>query len=222
MRFIPIVLAAAVVASNAASAQTLQSAPLPSPDDSWQFQTINLWTSNLISRSSKKILGISGDYVRMYIESQPVGQNGEITKPSVSEVTARADMNSTVVYHGEKQDRIWYNWPLRPGKKWSFLSKEEVPPTTAGGAPMVFSYTTDAEAVGWEALEVPAGKFKTMKIVYKTKWSAEGSSTSGTSVNTVWLSPDAKTVVQSVFESFGADGAPQTRTKTQMIHYLVK
>ncbi|MDB5764797.1 MAG: hypothetical protein JWQ21_3792 [Herminiimonas sp.] len=206
--------------AGAAQAQSIE-APIPTQGDSWQFQTINLWTSNLISRTSKKTIGASGEYVRSYFDTQSIGQNGEIMKPEVSEGTARADLNQVVMYRGEKQERTWYKWPLVQGKKWSHQIKEELPPIAGATQTRTITSTVNAEVIGWETLEVPAGKFKTMKIVYKTSWVMDSPSATGVGMSTSWYSPDAKINVQSVYESFGADGSPQVRTKTQLIHYQV-
>src|SRR5258706_6382134 len=136
--------------------------PVPRDGDSWQFQTFNLWNSNLTSRVSRKTVGTSGEYVRTVFESQATGQNGEITKPEIAEATTRADLNQTVMYRGEKQERVWYKWPLAPGEKWAFQMKEELPPTVSATQSRTMTSTWQAEVFGPEILEVPAGKFKTI------------------------------------------------------------
>jgi hypothetical protein len=82
--------------------------------------------------------------------------------------------------------------------------------------------TVNAEVTGWETVDIPAGSFKALKLIYKTNWSTDNPPLSGTSTGTAWYSPDAKLPVQVVYEVFGADGSPQTRTKTQLVQYQVK
>jgi len=219
-----ILIALAFVISSVTGAVQAQSveAPIPAQGDNWQFQTIDLWTSNLVSRTSKKTIGASGEYVRSFFETQSFGQNGEINKPNVSEGTTRADLNQVTMYHGEKQERTWYKWPLVPGKKWSYQLKEELPPTAITTQTRTLTTTVNTEVIGWETVEVPAGKFKAMKLIYKSSWVMDSPSITGTSTSILWYSPDAKSSVLSTYETFGADGSPQARTKTQLIHYQVK
>jgi hypothetical protein len=107
MRVLPVLAFAVSAVTGVVHAQPIN-APHRVEGDSWQFQDINLWSSKLVSRSTQKTIGVSGDYVRSYFETQAIGQSGEIIKPVVSEITGRADLNQVVMYQGEQQDQTWY------------------------------------------------------------------------------------------------------------------
>jgi hypothetical protein len=123
------------------------------------------------------------------------------------------------MYRGEKMEKIFYKWPLEQGKKWTYSFKTDLPLTGTSTIPQTMTSNVSAEVKGWESIEVPTGKFKAIKIVYKTNWTTENPSSSGSSVGTSWYCPDVKTYVQYMFEAIGADGSPQTRNVTQLALY---
>lgn len=222
MRFISFLLGSVfVITTFAAQAQSVK-APLPVEGNNWEFKTIDMWSSKPISELTKNTIGVSGDYVRMYYEMRELARNGEFIKPQVTEATIRADMNETVMYHGDKMEKIWYKWPLEPGKKWESQVKVDYPASGNNTQVQVVTTTYKAEVMGWETVEVPAGKFKALKIVYKINWAIETPISNGSSTTMVWYSPETKCNVQNTFESFGADGSPQTRTRQQLVQYAVK
>ena len=220
-RLVCILFASAGLLAAAAQAQSV-SAPAAEEGNTWEFQTLDLWSGKMTSRMTRKTIGVAGEYARMLYETTEVGKTGEFIKPRVNEGTMRADLNSNVMYRGEKQERTTYKWPLEPGKKWTYQIKEDLPLAANASTPQVITNTTEVEAKGWEPVEVPAGKFKALKLVYKNSWSTENPVSKGIGISTSWYCPDIKTVVQSTFESFEADGSPQTRTKSQLIRYSAK
>ncbi|MES2070171.1 MAG: hypothetical protein V4488_07480 [Pseudomonadota bacterium] len=222
MRLISTMLmSVSLVALNSAYAQSVQ-APVPAAGNSWSYKTSDMWSAKLISESTLKTVGVSGEYVRIFYETKSASKNGEFVMPQTSESTTRADLNSVIMYKGERQENPWYKWPLEAGKKWSFQIKQELPPTGSATIPQVMTQNIDAEVKGWETLELPAGKLKAIKIVYKSTWTAVNPASNGTSVSTTWYSPDVKRFVQYTSENFGPDGSPQARTLQQLVHYEVK
>jgi hypothetical protein len=220
-RCIAMFLTSCCLAANVASAQSV-SAPVAEEGNTWEFQTVDLWSGKMTSRLTRKTIGVSGEYARMMYETTDVGKAGEFVKPRVTEGTMRADLNFNVMYRGEKLERIAYKWPLEPGKKWSYQIKEDLPLAANATVPQVVTTNTDVEVKGWESIEVPAGKFKVLKLQYKNSWSTENPASKGITLATTWYCPEIKTIVQSTFESFGADGSPQTRTRDQLVRYSAK
>jgi len=217
VRPISIFLVAAIsLTINSARAQSVD-APVLTAGLKWDYQTTDMWSNKLILRQSTRVIGVAGDYARMSYESTPVGAKFELTKPTTSEGTVRADLNSSATYRGEKMDKIWYKWPLELGKKWNYVVKTDLAPVGTSTQPQVMTSNFAAEVKSFESIEVPAGKFKAIKIVYKGNWSTENPAASGTSVSTSWYSPEAKNFVQYTYEAFGADGVPQTRTIQQLV-----
>jgi hypothetical protein len=204
--------------TSTAQAQTAEN-PVYAGNEKWEYQTIDLWSNKLTSRITVKNLGISGNYLRRSFETINIASNGEITKPQFSEATVRADQNTTVMYRGEKMEKLWYKWPLESGKKWTFQVKTELPPTTTSALPQTMTMNTSVEVKGWEAVQVPSGKIKAIKLEYKSSWFTDSptSGAGGNSIGYSWYSPEIKSDVQNSYESFGADGSPQKRTLTQLV-----
>ncbi|MFZ6816237.1 hypothetical protein ACO0K3_17330 [Undibacterium sp. Rencai35W] len=223
MRLIHLSVVSALFSIVSLAAQPVQAQSVRAPaiveGDTWEFRTINMWSSKPISQFSKKTIGISGEYARMFYETRTLGKGEEFVKPQVSEGTVRTDLNMTVMFKNDKMEQTWYKWPLEPGKKWEFQYKQEFPSATNSAQIQVSITNTKAEVIGWETVEVPAGKFKALKIVYKNSWTMDNPTSSGTTQNIVWYSPDTKSSVQTTFESFGADGSPQTRTNQQLTRF---
>jgi hypothetical protein len=63
--------------AHVAHAQSVE-APVFAAGNSWEYQTSDLWSNKLISRMSTKIVGVSGDFVRMSYETTNVGNKFEV------------------------------------------------------------------------------------------------------------------------------------------------
>ncbi|WP_133166833.1 hypothetical protein [Solimicrobium silvestre] len=201
---------------NSSYAQSVN-APVYAVGEKWEFMKKDLWTGKVIQRYTVKNIGIAGDYLRRSFETTNISANGDITKPQFTESTVRADMNENIMFHGEKSIKVWYKWPLEIGKKWSLQSKSEIAPTAANAVAQTMVSTWNAEVVQWENVDMPSGKVKALKIVYKLAWTLDSPTGGGDGVYTVWYSPEQKNVVQSIYETFTADGSPQLRTITQLV-----
>lgn len=195
--------------AGSAKADTINQ-PTFESGDIWEYKTTDLWSSRVTSQYTKKVIGTLNDYVRFeYVAAT--------NPPQTNEVTQRADLNTTVVFKGEKMEKTLYKWPLFPGKKWSFRYMDE---SGSGASARVTTYNTEAEVKDWETVDTPAGRIKAVKITYLTNWN--NSQVSGRSTYTTWYSPQVKGAVQSTFETFGADGTPGERTTTQLMRFGTK
>jgi hypothetical protein len=203
---------------HGANAQSVN-APTFSEGEKWEYQTTDLWSKKIISHLTVTNIGVSGDYLRRFFEQSNTGHNGEFVKPESWEATVRADLNGTGIYRGERFERIWYKWPVEPGMSWAFQTKAEAAPIPPSTAARIMTTSVNAEVKNWETVEVPAGKYKALKIVYKSSWVAENPSGTGSSVSTSWYSPEIKGSVQDMTETFSAEGMPQARTVRQLVFY---
>jgi hypothetical protein len=84
----------------------------------------------------------------------------------------------------------YFDFYLYVGKTWSY-SYEMISPSN-----QTFRVVSELSAVQYEEIEVPAGKFKTIKV--KNKLFITGGTSSG--ILNYWWSPDAKTVVRVEYE----------------------
>ena len=105
------------------------------------------------------------------------------------------------------QVATWLDWPLEVGKRW----KVEIP--LAAGIRV-----WEARVKGWEEIEVPAGKFKVIQIVYDmvanpdplVTWQA-----------TAWYAPSVKTFVKKTdFGQYEASFAIRRDTRELQRYHL--
>jgi hypothetical protein len=92
------------------------------------------------------------------------------------------------------------NFPLALGKQWSDLIQYDAQATMSRIAVEV---SETFRVLGWEEVEVPAGKFKAIKLEYKCepKWrSGMGWITAVVSKALYWYSPEVKNLVKCQYE----------------------
>jgi hypothetical protein len=92
------------------------------------------------------------------------------------------------------------NFPLTLGKQWKdLIQRDEIRP----GGPTSYEYHETFRVLGWEEVEVRAGKFKAIKLEYKIEPSsrdAMGWIPRGESKAWYWYSPEAKNFVKCQYE----------------------
>lgn len=206
--------------------QSAQAGPINSPKliegDSWNYQTVDMWSSKVISQAKKTIIGVSGEYARIAIDNSLIPRDGAFVKPTSTESTVRADGNTTfLLSNGEQRDVTVYKWPLEVGQKWTSQYQETLPYDPKQPQPLIATTATEIEVKDWETVDVPAGKFKAIKIVYSSKTTVAQSPTSFKRVATSWYSPEVKGIVQFKYETYSLNGIPQIRTNQQLTSYSV-
>lgn len=100
------------------------------------------------------------------------------------------------LYSVEKGKRMKYdgrnrrllNFPLEIGKSWQ--DKFTVKPTTLGAQET--TYLETFTPLGWEDIEIPAGKFKAVKVEYKQEKVGGAASQPKEGKVLYWYSPDVK------------------------------
>jgi len=94
------------------------------------------------------------------------------------------------------------NFPLTLGKQWKdLIQRDELPDT--GSLPHAAEYQETFRVLGWEEVEVRAGKFKAIKLEYRIEtyarsgigWRPEGESKAW-----YWYSPEVKNFVKCQYE----------------------
>jgi hypothetical protein len=116
------------------------------------------------------------------------------------------------------------NFPLTVGKEWKDLYQQNEP--GIDGMALV-EYNETFRVLGWEEVEVRAGKFKALKMEYKIEpfeWSSLGCCPRPESKAFFWYSPEAKNLVKchyekGYYEGFGEAGA---RKDWELVSYELK
>ena len=100
----------------------------------------------------------------------------------------------------KKGRRTIFNFPLYPGKQWkdSYSSVSLV----KGVEKIALDYYENYKVVGWETIEVNAGKFKAIKIEGTVGHEAKGNTPAFEAKNLYWYSPDVKNFVKCQYDPF--------------------
>ncbi len=102
------------------------------------------------------------------------------------------------------------NFPLVNGKQWKDFYQQKVP--GIDGIALV-EYHESFRVLGWEEVEVRAGKFRAVKIEYKIEpllWSSLGCCPTPESKAWFWYSPEAKNLVKCHHENGYSEGFGET------------
>jgi len=94
------------------------------------------------------------------------------------------------------------DFPLSSGKQWKYAYSGRSQ-SVGGGALIALDYSENYTVLGWEDVEVRAGKFKALKLEYKRVVTA--SSATWTNIgeeikNQYWYSPDVKYFVKCQYD----------------------
>lgn len=137
-------------------------------------------------------------------------------------------------------------FPLSPGKSWKLEYVNDLP----GKLHKNIQHTISYKASGWEEVEIPAGRFKAIRIEAQGTWKGEvasgiktsstrrvstqsGSATltqnenvtpqtlAGKLFNTYWYAPSVKRVIKSIEESYTPDGTRFSRLTSELVTYAV-
>jgi hypothetical protein len=114
-------------------------------------------------------------------------------KPSLNRIYAM-EKNRRIKYEG--RNRRLFNFPLDIGKSWkdNFVVK----PAALGEQEK--TYLETFTVLGWEDVEVQAGKFKALKLEYKQEIVEQPTGRSKQGKVWYWYSPDVKYMVKCQYE----------------------
>ena len=106
----------------------------------------------------------------------------------------------------KKGRRTIFNFPLNPGKQWKNAYSAV---SLVKGVDTHLDYYEIYKVLGWEDVEVKAGKFKAIKLEVTVGHEAKGSIPSYEATNLYWYSPDVKHFVKCQYDpvtrGFSAD-----------------
>ena len=99
-----------------------------------------------------------------------------------------------------------FNFPLSPGKQWKdvFTATPVVNPRYGD-----LDYDESFRVLGWEDIEVQAGKFKAIKLEVTTGHDAQKGASAFESVTEYWYSPEIKYFVKCQYDPFTESIFPQ-------------
>jgi len=105
------------------------------------------------------------------------------------------------------QEVLWVQWPLEPGQSWRFER-----PLAAG------TQIWETKINGWEDVEVPAGRFRTIRVDIDLVSNPNPLVTWQTKL---WYSPDVKSFVKKTDYGFYEASAPIRRDTRELTSYTL-
>ena len=133
----------------------------------------------------------------------------------------RPTLNITHILDGNKRKkysdtrRMILNFPFTTGKQWK--GYYETPPTDICG---VYEWHETFQVLGWEDVEVRAGKFKAIKLEYKIEKRTPRTGPISKSRAWYWYSPEIKNFVKCQYEKGYDEGVG--REDWELISYQLK
>lgn len=180
--------------------------------DRWVYKVTNNFNDEEMSRFEQKITDVGEDKIKL--DQATISSTSEA---SVGRVQKRQADRSTWTFPNSRifEGRyVFLAFPLEVGKTW----KNEYKINRSDGG--TTSYNSPVTVEGWEDVQVPAGKFKAIKIVHSGFYSAQkiNSSWTGSTAETFWYAPEVKKFVKSEF----IDTPGGNRVRTELVEYEVK
>jgi hypothetical protein len=215
MRFATL-LFLSVIALPSAFAQT--QSPVERPEfvvgDRWVFRYVDLYNNAELNKWELKVTGLHDDSVRfnsVILANKDAAKVGKSSRTTANRSTLT--FGNGLIVEGKE---VRFDFPLEVGKTWKYDYK-----TRRNDGNGFTTYSVDAKVEGWEDVEVPAGKFKALKVTHASAYSTEtgGQRYNGQLLRTYWYSPEAKREVKYEFIDRGDGG---DRARTELVEYEVK
>jgi hypothetical protein len=234
-------IAAAALCANTAFAQTAEP-PVLQPQDTWTFRR----TTETRPDNWRQV-HFEGTVLRNSASTMLI-QNKEVDSPNPPrEILIGSDWSSFRSLSGkETVVHRPFTFPMSVGKTWDLEFTDDHP---ANKTHKSETRRLKYRVVGWEEVEVPAGKFKALKIEAEGSWSgeiapqtterstslagAQGTTAVQQTVNVkaetvtgrlyqaYWYAPEVKREVRSVEENYDTNGVRNARFTNDLESYKV-
>lgn len=194
-------------------------APVERPEfvvgDRWVFRQVDLYNNEELNKWEHKVSGLHDDnvlFAGVTLANKDAAKVGKSYKASASRSTLT--FPDSLIVEGKE---LKFDFPLEVGKTWRYDYK-----IRRNDGKGFTTFSVNAEVDGWEEVQVPAGKFKALKVTHFIPYSTEtteGRRFSGQLLKTYWYSPEVKREVKYEFVDRGVAG---NRTRTELVEYEVK
>jgi hypothetical protein len=211
-RFLLFGLAIASTVSSHTIGQTQVDKPQLAVGDRWTFRTVDLQKNEEIQSYEYRVTSISGDDIGLTRTTLGSATASEIGKTSAAKANGATWTFATARMLEGKP--LTFAFPLDAGKTWEWEYKYS---PTDGEPPGTWS--AKAKVEGWEEVRVPAGTFKTLKVVHEGRWSRPygGYSISGTSIETFWYAPEVKWFAKREYYVRRSGGIVDTNIRSELV-----
>ncbi len=184
--------------------------------DRWVYRSMDLWKNEETEKYEYKITGVNGDNIELSRTTLASKTESEVGRVS----TRKADRSTWTLIDARivEGEVIVLAFPLEIGKTWKY----EYSGTTRSGNHAVRKLNAKVEAL--EVIQVPAGQFKTLKVVHSGTYTSQGArgTTSGSLFQTYWYSPDLKRVIKQEYRETTGNGRIWDQTRDELVEHELK
>jgi hypothetical protein len=240
MQKIGVVIASLFIGTVAMAQNIVQ--PTVQPQDTWTYRNTLEQRPNVWRQSHYEGVVVRNSGSTILIRNAEVGSSNPPT-----EILLNADWSRFRSING--QETVVSRplaFPLNVGKSWDLEYIDDHPSNTSHKSE---KRKLHYHVVGWEDVDVPAGKFKALKIeadgswigevapktgaVVATQVGADSTSTTAQTVNVttrtvtgriylaLWYAPEVKRAVKSIDEYYDTGGVRNERTTVELESYKV-
>jgi hypothetical protein len=193
-----------VVFSFAAVAAQAQSVPRPDwkVGDTWTVAiTVNSGIGGTSRHEEVRVVKEAGENGYL-VESTPKPSGTPSATAQMLQFSRDLNFINPTASNGAPQEYKWLQWPLEVGRSYQFESTFQNHPLDWKG-----------RVVGWQDVEVPAGKFKALRLEFERSGSNRNAAS-----ESVWYAPDAKLVVKRIQARPGVQRSRDITT-TELMSY---
>jgi hypothetical protein len=190
-----------------------ESAPVPKPelqvDDVWTYRDVNYWTGVVTGTAQRTISLATGDVV---LERVKIGASS-----SERDEHWTSEWNAVSVGGGRNFSPHWsvFRFPLLVSAKHQAAFEM----TSRQG---YWKYQAEMTVVGWEDVEVPAGKFRALKVEQNGTYQRQDVNYNGRFKRTFWYVPHVKRWVKFLYEDTTGRGAAYAKNGAELVEFKVK
>jgi hypothetical protein len=161
--------------------------------DRWVFRNVDLWKNEETSQFEQKVTAADGDNIDLEattIASKVNANVGTVFKRKADRSTWTFANRSVV-----EGKYVTFAFPLEVGKTWDFQYSAQLRDRKV-------AHQVSAKVEAWEDVQVPAGKFKALKVVHSDTYqvrTTDGRTWSERLTETFWYAPEVKRFVKREF-----------------------
>ena len=208
------IVAGALLAAFPALCAAQADAPVPRPEvkigDSWTYRRIDLQTNKPTGFSLIRVTFANDRAIQTTSHS---GRKEQLDATWTAEWNAVSSPRDGIF----EPHRGLLKFPLQAGATYKVVYDMKRPQKGAFQA----KHDRTAKVVGWEEVEVPAGKFRALKIEIEGTFQRVDKSIAGTAKNVIWYVPEVKRWVKWAFEIKASRG-PLNGFALELVEYKVQ
>jgi hypothetical protein len=185
--------------------------------DRWSFRTTDLQKNEELETYEFLVTGVPGDDIDLARTILSAKNSGDAGKRGVR----KADASTWTFANAALLEGTYvaFAFALDVGKMWEYDYRYR---NADGGDPAATRIKAKVE--GWEEVAVPAGKFRTLKVVHEGTWTRTiaGIYYSGIIRETFWYAPEAKWYAKREYQSRRSNGMTDASVRNELVAVELK